>query len=415
MDFRINWVNFMSKVILFVNVSDENNLIKMGVAKKMGLRIFLVAPALPDWARGFIDKYIQADTTNWAQTINALHEECQDTPFHGVMTILDKSVELVAAIAQEFKLPGSTLAAATTVKHKYKMREALKKQDISHPKFKSVTTLNDLYEAARFIGFPMIFKPVAASTSVAVFKICSIDELEATFEMMVTCERTPYWLYSNEYIAEEFMEGQEISIEGIINNGNINFAGITNKSVDKPGFTEWMHCFPANLEPELCADIYKMVTKAINAVAINNCAFHVEAMLTADGPKIVEINSRMAGAFLASHLVPLASGIDLVKASIQTALGEEVTFAPVKNQYACECNLFAKKNGTIAQWNNIEDIFNQPGVKDFKILRHVNEDVKVPPDGYDNQLCAVITVAESYDDAKNFAENALKSIECVMR
>lgn len=56
----------------------------------------------------------------------------------------------------------------------------------------------------------------------------------------------------------------------------------------------------------------------------------------------------------------------------------------------------------------------QPGVKKFKLLRQVNEYVKVPPDGYDNLLCAVITVGETYDQAQEFAERALTSIECII-
>jgi biotin carboxylase len=211
------------------------------------------------------------------------------------------------------------------------------------------------------------------------------------------------------------MDGQEISVEGIVNQGIIHFAGITNKSVANPGFTEWMHCFPTYFDSETCAKIYGLVAKAIEAVGINHCAFHVEVMMTADGPKIVEINSRMAGGFVSSHLVPLATGIDLAHASIKTALGQSIELKPLNNQYACERNLFAKKNGTIIEWKHTEGILNQPGVRDFKILRHEGEYVKVPPDGYDNLLCAVITVGDTFYQAQELAENALNSIQCVMR
>jgi biotin carboxylase len=404
----------MSQSVLFVNVSNEHILIKMDAAKKLGVNVFLVAPHLPDWACGIVDKFILADTANFAETLSVLRGVYQETPFDGVITLLDKSVELVAAIAQEFNLPGSTLEAATTVKHKYKMREALKRNNVPHPKFQSVKTLEDLQRAARYIGFPFIFKPVAASTSVAVFKITSHEQLEETFHLMTTCERTSYWLYSNEYLAEEFMEGHEISVEGVINRSQIHFAGITNKSVARPGFTEWMHCFPTYLDSEVCFNVYQLVRHALEAVKINDCAFHVEVMMTADGPKIVEINSRMAGGFVSSHLVPLATGIDLACASVKTALGEPIELKPLYHQYACERNLFAKKNGIIIDWRYTEDLLSQPGVCDFKILRYTGEYVKVPPDGYDNLLCAVITVGDTFKQAQELAERALNCVECVI-
>jgi biotin carboxylase len=404
----------MTKSILFVNVSDESNLMKIEAAKKLGYRVFLVAPSLPEWAAPQIDKFIQADTAQFSATLDKLHKECKNDPFHGVITILDKTVELVAAIAEEFNLPGSSLLAATTVKHKYKMREALKKNQVAHPKFRFVKTLQDLQIAADYMGFPMIFKPVGASTSVAVFKLNTQEELQEKFHSMIQCQRTPFWLYPDEYIAEEFMQGQEVSAEGIINKGKIYFAGITSKFVDRPGFTEWMQCFPAVLTQEQSQQVLSLVENAIHAVEIDNCAFHVEVMLTADGPKIVEINSRMAGSFIASHLVPLASGIDLVKLSIQTALGESIEMKPSKQKFACERNLFAKQNGTISDWINADGILEQVGVKEFKIIRKIRDYVTVPPEGYNNLLCAVVTEAETFDSAIQLAGDALQNVQCIM-
>nr|WGE00779.1 hypothetical protein P5644_03415 [Bacillus velezensis] len=50
--------------------------------------------------------------------------------------------------------------------------------------------------------------------------------------------------YQNEYIVEEFMNGQEVSIEGVISDGVIHFAGVTEKWTDQY-FEEYQHAFPA--------------------------------------------------------------------------------------------------------------------------------------------------------------------------
>ncbi|WP_131778559.1 hypothetical protein [Legionella bozemanae] len=148
-------------------------------------------------------------------------------------------------------------------------------------------------------------------------------------------------------------------LRGIINQGIIHFAGITNKSVANPGFTEWMHCFPTYFDSETCAKIYGLVEKAIAAVKINHCAF--------------------------------GNGNRLGSCQYKNSTWPSIELKLLNNQYACERNLFAKKNGTILEWKYTEEVFNQSGVRDFKILRHEGEFVKVPPDGYDNLLCAVIT------------------------
>ncbi|MBN9226251.1 MULTISPECIES: hypothetical protein [Legionella] len=83
-------------------------------------------------------------------------------------------------------------------------------------------------------------------------------------------------------------------------------------------------------------------------------------------------------------VVPLASGIDLAQASIKTALGEPIELKAIKNKFACERSLLATENATVIDWQRTEEIRNQPGVRDFKLLRQVHEFVKVPPQGYDN-------------------------------
>ncbi|MCE0721835.1 hypothetical protein [Legionella resiliens] len=52
---------------------------------------------------------------------------------------------------------------------------------------------------------------------------------------------------------------------------------------------------------------------------------------------------------------------------------------------------------------------------DFKLLRQVNDVVKVPPKGYDNLLCAVITEGESFQMALDLAESALNRVDCVFQ
>ncbi|WP_162173974.1 hypothetical protein [Legionella wadsworthii] len=84
-----------------------------------------------------------------------------------------------------------------------------------------------------------------------------------------------------------------------------------------------------------------------------------------------------------------------------------------KNKFACERNLFATEDGTIKEWRYVEEVPKLPGVNDFKILRQVHDRVRVPPHGYDNLLCAVITEGETFQCAMDLAEAALNEVHCV--
>ncbi len=49
----------------------------------------------------------------------------------------------------------------------------------------------------------------------------------------------------------------------------------------------------------------------LNACKFDNCAGHTEVKLTEDGPMIVETGARIGGDYIASDLVPLATGISM--------------------------------------------------------------------------------------------------------
>ena len=55
---------------------------------------------------------------------------------------------------------------------------------------------------------------------------------------------------------------------------------------------------------------------------------HVEMMITGDGPIMIELGARMGGDNITTCLLPLSSGVDMVKATINVALGEKPDIKP---------------------------------------------------------------------------------------
>lgn len=401
----------MKKNILFVNASYIGNIKKILAAKELGLRISIVGTELPQWVSPYVDTFIEADTKNFSQTLSILRKAYSQEKFHGVLTLWDRDVELTALIAEEFKLPGSSFLAAHTAKHKLKTREVLRDQGVPHPHFKPVNSLEDLYGAVEEIGLPLIFKPVGASSSAAIFKLETKDRVKDYFDLMLNCKRTPYWLYPSEYIAEEFMEGQEVSVEGIVNHSEVQIIGVTQKWTTAESFTEWQHCFPANLKPAVATEVINIAKRAVKAVGIDFCAFHAEVIITKEGPKIVEINARMGGDCIASHLVPLSSGINMAQMSILTALGEPVKINPNIEKFVCIRYLLANQNGILRSWVNADNLSEKPGIVVTSILKNLGDMVSVPPLGFnENRLCYVISAASQFKDAINLCESALENV-----
>jgi biotin carboxylase len=60
---------------------------------------------------------------------------------------------------------------------------------------------------------------------------------------------------------------------------------------------------------------------------LDACAFHAEIMWTEQGYRMIEVNGRIGGDLIHTHLVPPGSGIDLIEAAYRAVLGDTVGLA----------------------------------------------------------------------------------------
>lgn len=69
-----------------------------------------------------------------------------------------------------------------------------------------------------------------------------------------------YSYYPNLYIYEEYIEGEEFSVEGVVQNKEVFIAGITDKRVTPKFSLEYIAFFPSD-KPEKVKDEIKKKTK----------------------------------------------------------------------------------------------------------------------------------------------------------
>ena len=118
------------------------------------------------------------------------------------------------------------------------------------------------------------------------------------------------------------MQGPEVSVEVMTVDGIPHILAVTDKlTTGAPYFVEMGHSQPSRLSKTTIDTIKDLAVKAIRSVGINMGPAHVEMIVTAQGPKMVELGARMGGDCITTHLVPLSTGIDMVKATIDISLG----------------------------------------------------------------------------------------------
>jgi biotin carboxylase len=320
-------------------------------------------------------------------------------------------------VADALGLPSSSAEAAETARNKARMREALQARGVPQPRFRRVKGWEDLQAAASEIGYPLIYKPTGGAGSAGVYRVGTPQELRPAFERSLAYLSPGsgqfFAYYPFEFLVEEFMEGREVSVEGVVAHGRVLTAAVTDKWATPENFTEYRHAIPARLEPEVEREVLEVARAGVSAVGLDGCGFHAEVMITGEGCRVVEINGRLGGDMIASHLVPLATGVDLVKASLLAAMGREPDLAPSRTAGSCIRYLLAQREGVVTGWRGVSHLGLLPGVRLFCMDKYVGDTVLLPPKSFfDLRLCFVVTEGSDAGEAIGRADAALDGVEC---
>lgn len=243
-------------------------------------------------------------------------EKCKEIEIDGITTIaMDICIPVINKIAHQLNLVRNTDFCSIATTEKGKMKEILREKQIPVA-FHIETSQRDFTEEDS-LTFPLIVKPVDRSGSLGVTIVK--DYLELNDAVQKSCE----YSFQKKSIIEEFIEGNEVSVETISYKGEHKILAITDKKItEKPYFVEIEHHQPSQYDEALQNKIIEIAIRTLEATNVENGASHIEFIIDKEKNVYVnEIGSRMGGDFIGSHLVELSTGFDYVKAVIEIALG----------------------------------------------------------------------------------------------
>ena len=137
--------------------------------------------------------------------------------------------------------------------------------------------------------------------------------------------------FEKKALVEEYVAGQEYSVESISWEGKHTFLAITKKfTTGSPHFIETGHEQPVQLKKKKIDQVKNIVFHALDTLQIKYGASHSELKISNDGRiSLIEIGARMGGDCIGSSLVEISTGVEFVADVIKIALGEkpEIHFA----------------------------------------------------------------------------------------
>ena len=374
-------------------------------AKEMGLYIAVVdynpnAIGIP-----YADEYYNVSTIDE----EGVYEAAKKFNADGIMTLAtDMPMRALAYATSKLGIPGLDYEAAIKSTDKGEMIKAFDANNVSHPWYFIISDLSELKKITNRITYPCISKPTDNSGSRGVMLIKTPEELEKAVEYSSSQGR------NGSVIIEEYMRGMEVSVEIIVLNGVSYILQVTDKlTTGAPHFVEMGHSQPTRLPKKDVEEIKELAAKAVTAVGIQNGPAHVEIMLTENGPKMIELGARMGGDCITTHLVPLSTGIDMVKSTIQIALGEIPDINP-KFKKASAIRFLDTPSGIIKMINGVEETVNITGITDVFFAKSVGDKTNTI-DSSTDRVGYVIAQAKTSTDAIKLCEIAKNKITITMQ
>ncbi|WP_431781950.1 ATP-grasp domain-containing protein [Streptomyces chumphonensis] len=165
------------------------------------------------------------------------------------------------------------------------------------------------------VGLPAVVKDTAGTGSQNVWLVRDEEELDRALDQAAGRN------LKGRLFAEPYFCGPVYSAETLTWDHRTRLLGVSSRLMSpEPRFREEVTAFPVAFPEPRRASLERWLDAVLDAVGYTDRFAHVEFVLTADGPEVVEINPRIGGALVGEGLCR-ALGVNVYEAMVQTALG----------------------------------------------------------------------------------------------
>lgn len=305
----------------------------------------------------------------------------------------DVSVDTVAYIAQNLKLPGNTLDSVRRFSNKYLSRRYARSIGVPVPDFCEVSSVSEMQRFIRGKKGDFIIKPCDAQSSKGIHQLNS-----STSDVLMGDYLSDALSYSSvkKAILEQFVKGYEITVEGFCSDGKHQVMAISKKKHFKMGIASCLS-YPADIPDDLRQRIVECDNLYVENSGLRFGPTHAEYIVNEQTNEfwLVEIACRGGGTLISSDIVKWVSGFDMQEALIQCLEGRHVNVKGIHPQRrAAELHFFDFGSGKVLSVAGVDEVRSMPEVLCMDFPIKVGDEIRTCTDDRSRQGF-VIVLAET--------------------
>lgn len=290
-------------------------------AHELGLYV-ITCDYLPDnIAHKYSDEYVNVSIIDK----EAVLEIAKKLEIDGIMSFAtDPGVVTAAYVAEKLGLPyGGSYESVSILQDKGLFRSFLTEHNFNVPHAKSYKNLEDALRDTDFFTWPVIVKPVDSAGSKGVTRVDEKNELRKAIEYALD------FSHCDQFIIEDFIEkkGCSSDTDSFSIDGKLVATTFSSQRFDvqsdnpyAPMAYSWPSTFSREHEDELTSEIQRLLT----LLDMQSSIYNIETREGVDGKAyIMEVSPRGGGNRLA-EMIRYASGVDMIKAAVQAAVGLQI-------------------------------------------------------------------------------------------
>lgn len=314
------------------------------------------------------DNYIHVTASSKAELVKKLEFLKPDIIFAGSEEAVSDSNE----VAWSLGLPHNDMSGQLARCDKAAMIEALQKHGVPAGKSFRLNCFSEL-ENVLNIDWPAVVKPPSSSGSDSVKVVHSHDEMVlAVSNIFHALNR--FGSENTSVVVQEFLEGPMYVVNTVSRNGVHLLTDIYHKDV------QLLQGIPLSMSMVLCMSLDETLKNLVHytfdcldSLGISHGPAHSEIILTANGPKLVEVNSRLMGPAMPSDVFVPAMGHSQATSTVDALDDLSLFLKKVDSPWqpalcVAQCQLRPHTEGTIQHLRGLNTLRQLEGFAGFRKL-----------------------------------------------
>lgn len=346
------------KVLILAGGFDQIALIQG--FKKRGYETVLVDYYDTPPAKVYAHKHYKESTLDFEAVLTIAKKEKVDLV---TTACTDQALLTAAWVSEKLALPSYlSYAQALQVTNKMYMKEKMVAAGIPTSKYQVLENVEAL--DGMNVHYPVVIKPSDCNSSKGVEKAMDIEQAKQVLKNALDFSR------SKTAILEEYMEGEEVSVDAFITHGKVEILLITKteKIASESGFTINGSRYPSNVQYKEEMEIERICQRIADTFSLTQGPLLIQMILSKKGPFVIEFSARMGGG-TKYKLIERLADVPIMEHYIDLVLGKSIEMKKTYNYpYASMVYCYVEPS-VFCHVEGFQELYNQGALTDYYIYK----------------------------------------------